>query len=241
MSFSRTLSIMFLVLPLCLAGCSAPEMNVQVDSPGSDLIGKSRVDLVTSSDADLATNIRHTLQDMLVKCNLAANDPVLAVYGLNCDFSLTSRYAEEGSGKKLLFVTLKLEFIEIKTNSTVRKTVLRGHAEAETAVQGLVEDMVAGFFKQFSQSSSISVPVARGWTGYDELGRKQLAQGDIGNAIENFKLAIDTRPDDHAAHYNLGIAYESLNRGEQALKCYQRAYQIMAVPLYQEAIKRTAK
>ncbi len=241
MKNSRMHIILLVCFTLYLSGCSTPDMNVSIKNPGSDLIGKSRVNLVTAGDTNLATNIRHSLQDLLEKSNLAAIDPLLASYGLNCDFTLTRRYADQEKSKSLLFVILKLEFINLTTNSTVRKTVLHGHVDSPNEVQGLVEDMVSGFFSQFSQASDLTVPVAKGWTGYDALGRKQLAQGDFGNAIENFKLAIDARPDDHAAYYNLGVAYESLNRNDQALKCYQRAYQIKPEPVYQKAILRTAK
>ena len=237
----RILLLLAVMLSMYSGGCMDSNMNVQVKIPSSDLVGKCRVNLVTSNEAEMATEVRKSLQEMLVKSYLAARDPVLASYGLNCDFTLNRRYANQNEGTTLIFVTLKVEFVRLDTQATVRKTILHGHASTKPEVVGLVKDMVAGFFDEFSQATSFTVPAAKGWTGYDKLGRKQLAAGDTGNAIENFKLAIDSRPDDHAAHYNLGVAYESLNRKDQALKCYQRAYQIEPERMYQNAILRVSK
>ena len=241
MLYSRIISIAVLVAFLIIGGCGAPEMDIQVNIPGSNLIGNSRVNLITSNDQTMATDIRHTLHNMLIKNTLAASDPVLAEYGLNCDFTLTRRYLSDNNGQSFYFVALKVEFLKLSTGETVRKTVLHGHVGSEQEVLILVGDMVSGFFKEFSASNSFKVPVAKGWTGYDSLGRKQLAKGDVGRAIENFKLAIDARPDDHAAHYNLGVAYESLNRKDQAFRCYQRAYQIQQLEMYQRAVIRVSK
>lgn len=63
--------------------------------------------------------------------------------------------------------------------------------------------------------------VGRGKNG--EAGIRALRRGDAESARQLFKQAIIDDPDDHENIFALGVAFELLDRPENALYCYRRA------------------
>lgn len=62
--------------------------------------------------------------------------------------------------------------------------------------------------------------------GSFQLGYHALQGGKFEEAIAHYRLAVATDPKSAASWYNLGIAYESSRRDQEAVEAYQRAYEI---------------
>jgi len=67
---------------------------------------------------------------------------------------------------------------------------------------------------------------------------KFLQAGDYDKAIELFREGLESKPDDHEALYDLGLAYEITGKLDEARKCYDRAYGLKDKSMYFEAIQR---
>lgn len=62
--------------------------------------------------------------------------------------------------------------------------------------------------------------------GSFQLGYQAIQGGRFDEAVRQYKLAVATDPKNAPAWYNLGIAYESTRRPEDAVEAYRRAYEI---------------
>ncbi|MBW2019277.1 MAG: tetratricopeptide repeat protein [Deltaproteobacteria bacterium] len=58
---------------------------------------------------------------------------------------------------------------------------------------------------------------------YNNLGVTYYLQGDLKQAVEQFKTAIQLNPNSIESYVNLGIIYKKQNRFEDALKAYKKA------------------
>jgi tetratricopeptide (TPR) repeat protein len=67
---------------------------------------------------------------------------------------------------------------------------------------------------------------------------KFLQTGNYEKAIELFRESLESKPDDHGALYDLGIAYEATGQLKLALQNYERAYSLKDNNYYYEAIQR---
>jgi len=67
---------------------------------------------------------------------------------------------------------------------------------------------------------------------------KFLQAGNAEKAAELLRESLESKPDDHAAHYDLGIAYEIQGKFKESVACYERAYSLKDNALYLEGIER---
>jgi tetratricopeptide (TPR) repeat protein len=70
------------------------------------------------------------------------------------------------------------------------------------------------------------------------LGNRRKHAGDLKAAVEYYRQAIAMQPDLVTAHYNLGLALESMGKREEAIVCYQKALALQ--PDYREAETQVA-
>jgi tetratricopeptide (TPR) repeat protein len=67
-------------------------------------------------------------------------------------------------------------------------------------------------------------PVA--WMAHDNLGAQLLRKGDVDEAIEHFRKAVEINAGDAESQANLGNALLQLNQTDEAITHYERALQI---------------
>lgn len=67
---------------------------------------------------------------------------------------------------------------------------------------------------------------------------KFFQSGDYETAMKLFPEAVEIKPDDHGAWYNLGLLYELTDNLEPALKAYERAGRIKDEDHYFDAVQR---
>ena len=59
------------------------------------------------------------------------------------------------------------------------------------------------------------------WMAYHNLGAALLVENKIDEAISNFKMAIELKPDNPDVYFNLGIALFTLGKTEKAISHYK--------------------
>ena len=64
------------------------------------------------------------------------------------------------------------------------------------------------------------------WLAYNDLGSSDLEAGRLGAAAEEFGKAIEARPDDVEAHYNLGVALARQGKFDSAMAEDRKALQM---------------
>lgn len=69
-------------------------------------------------------------------------------------------------------------------------------------------------------------------------GLEDAKQGNWAEAVESWKGVIQSDDTNHAAHYNLGVAYEALKNYPAALSSYQKALTYSSRGMYQKALDR---
>ena len=62
-------------------------------------------------------------------------------------------------------------------------------------------------------------------TGPYNQGVDQLDQGRYADALASFKRALELRPHDYRAEFNLGVAFEALGKSDQARDHYAKVIQ----------------
>jgi membrane associated rhomboid family serine protease len=62
--------------------------------------------------------------------------------------------------------------------------------------------------------------------GSFQLGYKAIESGHFEDAVHHYRVAVATDPKYAAAWYNLGIAYEHVEKSDDALDAFRRAYEI---------------
>ncbi len=110
--------------------------------------------------------------------------------------------------------------------------------EDET-IERLFNAMVDEFVAQLlPHEVRFEVKVAGPKAKLAKTAAKFLQAGNYDKAIELFRESLESKPDDHAAHYDLGIAYEISGQPKKALECYERAYSLKDQDIYLEAVQR---
>jgi Flp pilus assembly protein TadD len=73
-----------------------------------------------------------------------------------------------------------------------------------------------------------------------EQGVRELRNGNWEKAVTAFQQALLSDPDDHRAHFGMGVAYEQLGKNDLALQHYQTANRIPRAQneLYSSSIVR---
>ena len=73
-------------------------------------------------------------------------------------------------------------------------------------------------------------------------GIELIKDGKNGEAIEQFKIALDKSPDNANVHYNLGLAYLSLKKYDESLAHAKRAYELgFPLPGLRDKLVRAGK
>jgi hypothetical protein len=73
-------------------------------------------------------------------------------------------------------------------------------------------------------------------------GIELIKDGKNGEAIEQFKTALDKSPDNANVHYNLGLAYLSLKKYDESLAHAKRAYELgFPLPGLRDKLVRAGK
>ncbi len=141
----------------------------------------------------------------------------------------------------LLEARITFQIIDNSLGSTKKMTVLSGRFVDDDHEQArkVIREKVDSFLVMISPESSVIEKVMmRGWTKYDQRGRKLTAKGDYYGAIKAFNKAIDQRPDDHAALYNLGLVLEATGSWHEAMRNYRRAWNIAREDVYRNSYER---
>ncbi len=232
----KTIYLQLLVMVMLVSGCGLTGRQVVTLPVHVNNYAEScRLDHYSCNDNSLFEPGMTIINDLLANFRFLALDPYQAEIGLGCVIDARQQVVD---GRRLWFVNLELEFYELAAGNTLRKTVLQGHADSINDAIDLIAGMTGQFFNKVAGKGVIVVPVAVGRTDFDKAGRAALNEGDYENALVLFQSAIDRKPDDHAARYNLGLTYEMLGRNEQAMNCYRKADELHSCELYGQAIVR---
>ncbi|MBN2064036.1 MAG: tetratricopeptide repeat protein [Sedimentisphaerales bacterium] len=232
----KTIYLQLLVMVMLVSGCGLTSRQVvTLPVQVNNYAEVCRLDHYSCNDNSLFEPGMAIMNDLLANFRFAAADPYQATIGLGCLIDARQQVVD---GRQLWFINLELEFYELANSRTIRKTVLQGHADSGNDAIDLIAGMASQFFNKVAGKGVIVVPVAIGRTDFDKAGRSALAAGDYDNALVLFQSAIDKKPDDHAARYNLGLTYEMLGRNEQAMSCYRKADELHSCELYGQAIVR---
>ncbi len=110
--------------------------------------------------------------------------------------------------------------------------------EDET-IERLFNQLVDEFIGQLlPHEVRVEVKIAKPKAKLAKTALKFLQTGDLEKAIDLFEEALKTKPDDHAALYDLGVAYECSGQPQKALKNYELAFRFKDNNLYFEAAQR---
>ena len=69
-------------------------------------------------------------------------------------------------------------------------------------------------------------------------GNKLAAAGDYAEALECYQAAVEAKPDDHGAVFNIGVMHEAMRNFDQAEDYYTRAFKIKPKERYVFARRR---
>lgn len=230
------ISLMSLVV---FSGCAGPRQTVSISPRQSDkLLGECRLDHYSCDNSDLFAPAMALVKQLIYEYNYANHSPESAAVGIGCKISLTQKTSNVAENTVAWFVELQLEFYNLSSDATLRKTILNGQTIEYKDIIILIEDMLRSYFMKFTVGPALEIPVANGRTKFDTEGRKLLSSGKYQEALELFIDATDAIPEDHASWYNLGLTYELLGKYDQAILLYAKAYKIKPEELYQEGISR---
>jgi tetratricopeptide (TPR) repeat protein len=73
------------------------------------------------------------------------------------------------------------------------------------------------------------------------LGDAALDEEDPNRAIEHYRRSLALEPDDARVHYNLGIALQRAERLEEALRSYERAFELAPDADRRSAVKELSR
>lgn len=93
--------------------------------------------------------------------------------------------------------------------------------------------------KLLPQTVAEKIPLASNSECYQ--GIQMAKQGDWNGALENWKKIVLNNSSNHAAYFNMGVAYESLKDYTGALTSYQKALSYSDRKPYRKAIERLQK
>jgi tetratricopeptide (TPR) repeat protein len=85
--------------------------------------------------------------------------------------------------------------------------------------------MLVSLLKRLSGGWLRSTAPGRGAAGSEECQRA-LERGDLGTAVEGYRMHLAERPDDVVAHNNLGVALYRMGRLDEALVSYEAALRL---------------
>ena len=222
-----------------LSGCSSVPRTVTIEPKSNNaMTAKCRLDHYSCNESQFFTPGMEVMRNLLQEFTLKSEFPELAEIGLSCDLDIVNKVSQGGNGKAAWFITMELEFYNLPDNTTIRKTVLKGHGETKNAVIELLADMAGRFFEKLGPARSIEVELASAKSEFDKKGCEELLAGNYGKAITEFRKAIDKSPNDHCTRYNLGLTYEKMGRIDQAEICYKVAYDMAGLEMYRDALKR---
>jgi tetratricopeptide (TPR) repeat protein len=110
--------------------------------------------------------------------------------------------------------------------------------EDET-IERLFNQLVDEFIGQLlPHEVHVEVKIAKPKAKLAKTALKFLQTGDLEKATDLFEESLRTKPDDHAAMYDLGVAYECSGQPQKALKNYECAFRIKDNNLYFDAAQR---
>lgn len=70
------------------------------------------------------------------------------------------------------------------------------------------------------------------------LGVQKVKQGDWKGALESWQAVVASNPANHAAYYNIGVAFEALKNYSSAMPVYQQAVSLSDRKQYKKAVLR---
>ncbi len=233
--------IISLVAVFTFSGCSGPVETITIESVKTNKLQQQcRLDHYSCNEDQFFATGMDMVKKMLDRYSYLAQLPELAPVGVACDINLNKKVSSLANNKPTWFMQIELEFYDLASNATLRKTVLKGQAATDDDIIPLAADMVRSYLDKFADNPPVEIPLAKGRSSYDKQGRSELLAGELNLALTSFRNAVDARPDDHAAWYNLGLTYEKFGQLDQALSCYRKAFELKPADIYRQAVARAA-
>lgn len=155
--------------------------------------------------------------------------------------SATVKLVATGTGKSIVTFSRRLMDTTEKKPSifmgeSAQEIQLRPEDQViERLFNQLVEEFVAQILPH---EIRMEVKLCNPKNKISRAGLKFLQTGNFEKAIEFLNEGIAAKPDDHAALYDLGVAYEATGQPKQALKHYELACRIKDQDLYIDAARR---
>ena len=164
------------------------------------------------------------------------------------------KYREEFVNQKVLerdaTVVVSFRLVDVQTGR-IRATKLKSHSSKASVVSGegdlptadaMLQQLLAQCVDEFvilltPHFVEIRTRFARGDEAINR-GIELAKNGLWDKAGEVWKGVVRTDPQNHAAWYNLGLAFEAQGRFQQAVQAYDRAVNLKASKLYMKALQR---
>ncbi|MFA5864119.1 MAG: tetratricopeptide repeat protein [Phycisphaerae bacterium] len=109
----------------------------------------------------------------------------------------------------------------------------------DEVIERLFNQLVDEFVGQLlPHEIRLEVKVVEPKNKLSKMALKFMKTGDYEKAIELFQEGLASKPDDHAALYDLGLAYEITGNLKNALKSYEQAYRFKDKDYYLDAAQR---
>lgn len=153
----------------------------------------------------------------------------------------TIKLVATGTGRNILVYNNRLaETKELKPRIVMGEDVQEIEFQPEEEViERLITRIVDEFVGQLlPHEVHTIVKVAGVKSKLAKSAVKFLKAGDYEHSVQLFREAVEVKPDDHGAWYNLGLSYEAVGDLPSALKAYERAMRIKDVGYYFDAIQR---
>jgi tetratricopeptide (TPR) repeat protein len=97
----------------------------------------------------------------------------------------------------------------------------------DAITQAMVNECVTAFVDKISPHEVVvKVTLEAGESQEVKDGNNFASEGEYADAIRMYKAAVDDKPKDAGALYNMGVCYEAMGRLVEAEKCYDRALAI---------------
>jgi len=129
------------------------------------------------------------------------------------------------ANRALVRIETTFEIADKATGYVIRSIMLAKEADREQAsIQTRLRELVDRFVgRLYREEKVINCPMVPGRSHFDRSGREWAQRGNYEKALESFRQAIDTKPNDHAALYNAGLICEVSGQYERAQGYYLRA------------------
>ena len=109
----------------------------------------------------------------------------------------------------------------------------------DQVLAALIDTSVAEFIAKISPHEVVVTEKLQG--GKSKIvgtGNKLAAAGDHAEAMECYQAAVEAKPDDHGAVFNIGVMHEAMGNFDQAVDYYTRAFKIKPKERYVFARRR---